>query len=165
MFKNAASLWQPDRWKAVVASAANLAMNILFIHLFSDEFKLDGVILATLLSDVLIQMPWESYAVFSGFFGRAEAKRYWMAQLGYATLALVIALFAWNTVFWVPWEGVKGFLVKGVVAAMVSCALLLALFRDDVFELLQVLKGKRISWNEEAFVFHCHTVLQCGGIH
>ena len=145
MFKNAASLWQQDRWKAVIASFANLALNILFINVFPDEYKLDGVIFATLLTDVVIQMPWEAYAVFSTFFGRQEARKYWLAQFGYLILAVIMAILAWNTVSLVPWDGARGFLIKGFVSAVVSSVLLVALFREDVFELLKSLKGKKVS--------------------
>lgn len=145
MFKNAASLWQPDRWKPVVASFANLAMNILFIKTFAPSFKLDGVILATLLSDVLIQMPWESYAVFSGFFTGEQAKHYWGAQVYYAIMGMAIAGIAYFLVRMVPIEGVPGFLVKGVVSAVVSCVLLLAIFHKDVRLLINVLRGRRLA--------------------
>ena len=145
MFKNAASLWQQDRWKAVIASLANLALNILFINVLAEEYKLDGVILATLLSDIVIQMPWESYAVFSGFFGKEEARRYWIAQCGYAALALVIAVIAWNAVALVPIDGVTGFLVKGTVSATVSIVVLLVLFHADVIELWNTLRKKQLD--------------------
>ena len=145
MFKSAASIWQQDRWKAVVASVANLALNILFIKVFADEYKLDGVIFATLLTDVVIQMPWESYAVFCSFFGRQEAKKYWLAQVGYLVLAVIIAIFALNMVSLVPWEGPVGFLIKGGVSAVASFAPLAVLFREDAIELWKRIRGQDVS--------------------
>lgn len=142
MFKNAAALWQPDRWKAVIASIANLALNILFINVFPPAFKLDGVILATLLSDIIIQMPWESYAVFTSFFTGIEARKYWFAQLGYALLAMLISALAWNVVYFVPLEEMHGFFIKGAIAAAVSFAVLLAFFRKDFILLLNMLRRK-----------------------
>lgn len=137
MFKHAAALWQPDKWKSVVASLANLALNLTFIHVFPDEYKLDGVILATLLTDVFIQMPWESYAVFTAFFGRAEAVRYWRQQAVYLLLAAVFSGATWAAANAVPLDGLHGFFVKGVVAFAVSLGLLLTVFREEALAVLK----------------------------
>ncbi len=137
MFKTAASLWQPDKWKAVVAGIVNLALNLTFINVFPDKYKLDGVILATLLTDVFIQMPWESYAVFTAFFGRKEAVHYWRQQAIYLLLAVVFSGATWGGAYAIPLDGLHGFFVKGVVAMAISVGLLLAVFRKDALAVLK----------------------------
>jgi O-antigen/teichoic acid export membrane protein len=137
MFKNAAALWQPDKWKAVVAGIANLVLNLTFINVFPDEYKLDGVILATLLTDIFIQMPWESYAVFTAFFGRKEAVQYWRQQAIYMLLAVLFSGATWGAAYAIPLSGVQGFFVKSIVAFTVSLGLLLAVFRDDALAVLK----------------------------
>ena len=137
MFKTAASLWQQDRWKAIIASIVNLTMNIVFIQIFPDDFKLDGVILATIISDIIIQMPWESYAVFAAFFTRKEAFLYWRKQLLYFPLAIVVCGLTWVTANVISIEGVVGFAVKGIAATAVAFALLLAIFREDAVFVLK----------------------------
>ena len=145
MFKNAASLWQPDRWKPVLASVANLGMNLMFINFLPDAYKLDGVILATLIADVFIQMPWESYAVFSRFFDRSQARRYWAVQAGYAILAVLITALAWGVAYNIPMEGMPGFVVKGCASALVACLPLLVIFRKDVKSLWRTIRGGSLS--------------------
>ncbi|MBQ7650351.1 MAG: hypothetical protein IJS15_05285, partial [Victivallales bacterium] len=136
MFKNAASLWQQDRWKAVIAAIANLAMNIIFIMTFPDEYKLDGVILSTIISDVLIQLPWESYAVFSAFFTRKEALHYWKRQILYFPLAVIACALTWYAAHSVPLEGLYGLAAKGAAAFAVSVALIAPFFFNDIKEIL-----------------------------
>ncbi|MBP5639714.1 MAG: oligosaccharide flippase family protein [Victivallales bacterium] len=144
MFKNAASLWQQDRWKAVIASLLNLALNFTFVFLFPDGYKLDGVILATLLSDILVQMPWESYAVFSAFFDKEKAWKYWRNQIVYVMLFVSVCTLAWFGAYLIPLEGIAGLVVKGIVSAIISFCFVLAIFRNDVIEMLKtVLKRKK----------------------
>ena len=131
MFKEAAAIWQKDKWKAIIANFANLAMNITFVMTFPDKYKLDGVILSTIISEILIQMPWESYAVFSSFFSRKEAVYYWRRQAVYTLLAILICSVTWYVVYLVPFDGFCALFVKGAVAVFVSSALLLVFLRDD----------------------------------
>ena len=137
MFKNAAGLWQQDRWKAVIASLANLTLNLTFINILPGIYKLDGVILATLLTDIFIQMPWESYAVFTGFFGKNEAMHYWRRQVKYLLLAVLFSGATWAGAYAIPLDGLYGFFVKGVVSMAISIGLLLAVFREDALAVLK----------------------------
>ncbi|MBQ6472898.1 MAG: oligosaccharide flippase family protein [Victivallales bacterium] len=148
MFKNAAALWQPDRWKPVVASVANLCMNLLLINLLPEPYKLDGVILATLVADALIQMPWESYAVFSKFFNGSQARRYWAVQAGYAILAVAVTVLACGVVYGIPMDGVPGFVIKGCAAAVAAAVPLLVIFRRDVLLLWKTIRGGALSTAE-----------------
>ena len=94
-FKSAAAIWRQDRWKPIVAGAVNLATNILFVVFLPDAYKLDGVILSTIIGFVLIQIPWESHVVFTAFFGRSESRAYWRQQAAFAALAFALCTAAW----------------------------------------------------------------------
>ena len=131
MVKESAAIWQKDKWKAIVANFVNLGMNITFVITFPDEYKLDGVILSTIISDVLIQVPWESYAVFTSFFGGKEAKRYWRRQSIYVLLSILVCGVTWYVAFIIPIEGFGGFFLKGAAAAIVSFMLMFIFLRDD----------------------------------
>ncbi len=119
-FKAAAGLWKQDRWKPIVAGAVNLGTNILFVVFLPDAYKLDGVILSTILGFVFIQMPWESHVVFTCFFGRAEARAYWRSCAVFAALALALCAAAWGAARLVPLDGIPGLAAKGVAAAAVA---------------------------------------------
>ena len=134
-FKAAANLWRQDRWKPMVAGAFNLTVNITLVVTLPDEYKLDGVILSTVLSFVLIQIPWESYVMFTRFFGGGEARIYLRTQALSMLKAVVLCASAWYFVRLVPLSGAVGLAAKGAVAAaFVACAMC-ALFRRDVVDL------------------------------
>ena len=94
-FKAAASLWKQDRWKPIVAGAVNLVTNILFVLYLPDAYKLDGVILSTIIGFAFIQIPWESHVVFTAFFGKTESRAYWRDQAAFAAAALALCAAAW----------------------------------------------------------------------
>lgn len=121
-FKAAASLWRADRWKPIVAGVFNLTLNISLVITLPDEYKLDGVICSTILSFVIVQIPWEIHVVFSRFFGTAERRAYIRIQTVFALFALALAAVAWLAASAVAVEGFGGFVLKGAIAGMVACA-------------------------------------------
>ena len=94
-FKSAAGLWRQDRWKPIVAGVVNLALNIALVVTLPDAYKLDGVILSTIVGYVFIQIPWESHVVFTSFFDRHEARAYWRQQALFVLVAFVLCAAAW----------------------------------------------------------------------
>jgi len=141
-FKSAASLWRQDRWKPVVAGVVNLAANILFVIFLPTAYKLDGVILSTILSMALIQIPWESHVLFTEFFDRKQAKIYWRFQGKFALLSLGLCAFAWGASSLLPLGGILGLMVKGAVSGILTSAFLLAFFRQDVTDVMNTLRKK-----------------------
>lgn len=141
-FKSAASLWKGDRWKPIVAGAANLAISIGLVIWLPEGWKLDGVIFGTIASLLFIQIPWETHVLFTGYFTPAQKYRYWMEQVSFAGLAAWLCFGAWLAAFAVMAYGVPGLLLKTVSAACAATAALLMLFRKDCLELLQTLKRR-----------------------
>ena len=138
-FKAAASIWREDRWKPIVAGAANLAMNISFMLFLPDGYKLDGVILSTILSYAAIQMPWESHVLFSTFFDKEKGRTYWRAQMGFAALAVAIPALAWRISEMIDIGGAAGLAAKGAATAAVAGGILLLLFRADFIAAVQTM--------------------------
>lgn len=141
-FKSAASLWRADRWKPVIAGFVNLGLNITFIKVFPEEYKLDGVILSTILSFLLIQIPWESHVMFTSFFNSQQAREYWRFQIRSALLAVLLCSLTWGAAACIPLDGPAGLLLKGGAAAVVSGTLTVVFFRDDLREMLQKLLNR-----------------------
>ena len=143
VFKAAANLWRQDRWKPLVAGAFNLTVNITLVVTLPDAYKLDGVILSTVLSFLLIQIPWESYVMFTSFFGRREAAVYWRVQALGLLKAFVLCFGAWGVACAVPLTGVPGLAAKGSASgafvAFASCGL----FRREVADLASRLFSRR----------------------
>ena len=141
VFKSAAALWKQDRWKPIIAGAVNLGSNILFVLFLPDAYKLDGVIFSTILGFLFIQIPWESYVVFSSFFGKVEARAYWRAYVGFALCTFVVCAVAWLAAWAVPLTGITGLAAKGTAATVVTSLCIVAFFRGDVADAISRLRG------------------------
>lgn len=141
-FKSAAALWRQDRWKPIVAGAVNLAANILFVLFLPEEYKLDGVIASTIIGFAFIQIPWESWVVFTSFFSRSQARAYFRAQAAYSFATLALCAVTWGATKSISLEGVSGLLAKGAVAAAVSFTAIFVLFRSSF---LAMLKSVRLA--------------------
>ena len=144
-FKSAASLWYQDRWKPIVAGILNLTTNILLVIYLPKDYKLDGVIFSTILGLVVVQIPWESHVVFSAFFNREQARKYWRQQFRFAFLAASLCFLAWGGASLIRLYGILGLLIKGFVAAVIPAGFLFAFFRQDVTAVLDAVHKKSAS--------------------
>lgn len=142
--KTSARLWRPDRWKPIVAGAANLLLSFLFIIYLPESYKLDGVIFATIVTMGGIQFPWEAHVVFSNLFNGKQARVYWRFQAEFLGLAVALCLFTWGVAALIPKWGFTGVIVKAVVAALFAGGVLAAYFKQDVLEVMKkVFPGAR----------------------
>lgn len=64
LYRDAAGMWWPDRFRPYVVSILNIAMNILLVHLYG----LEGVVFATLFTSVCMSYPWILFILFNGYF-------------------------------------------------------------------------------------------------
>ena len=142
-FKSAASLWRQDRWKPIVAGAVNLGSNILFVLFLPDAYKLDGVIFSTIIGFAFIQIPWESYVVFTAFFGKVEARAYWRSHAGFAAFSVVLCEAAWLAARAVPLGGIPGLFAKAVAATAVASLCMALVFRNDIRDILGKFRRRR----------------------
>lgn len=142
-FKSGAALWHQDQWKPLVAGAVNLITNVLLVIYLPKEYKLDGVIFSTIISLLLIQVPWESHVVFTAFFNREQARIYWRFHLKFALLAIFLCTITWGSASLIPLGGILGLAVKGMIAAIISSSFLLAFFRQDVTDVVNAVRKKK----------------------
>jgi len=138
-FKAAASLWKEDQWKPVVGGGVKLVTCLLFILILPDDYKLDGVILSTIIGYVFVQIPWESHVLFTRFFDRQQARLYWRHQAFFLLMTLLLCGITWGAAALIPMEKIPGLILKGAVAALLSGGLVFAIFRKDMLLTLKML--------------------------
>ena len=131
-FKSAASIWRQDRWKPIVGGAVNLTLNILLVIYLPPAYRLDGILFSTIVSFVVIQMPWEAHVVFTVYFNREQGKCYWRAQFRTAVWTLSLGAATWASAATIALDGLPGLAVKGLVALVVSGGLTCLLFRHEM---------------------------------
>lgn len=91
VYKDAAGVWHKDRFRPLVTALANLAMNLIMVQFWG----LYGILLSTVLSTVLVGMPWLFKNLFSTIF-TVRPKNYIFSILRYlalAALACTVCIF------------------------------------------------------------------------
>ena len=84
-YKDAAGMWWADKWRPIVGCIVNLILNIVMVK----TIGVVGVMLSTVISYALVEIPWETHALFKNYFGNNE-KRYYM-QLVTSTFCIFIS--------------------------------------------------------------------------
>lgn len=64
LYKDAAGLWYKDRYRPLITSLTNLGLNVLLVRVIG----IYGVLLSTVISIVLVGMPWLLHNLFSTLF-------------------------------------------------------------------------------------------------
>ena len=145
-FKSAALLWKQDRWKPIVAGVVNLSLNITMVIFLPEQYKLDGVILSTIVGFAFIQIPWETHVVFTHFYNRTQQWQYLEQHASFAVLALMQCFLTWSAANMVTMNrALQRLIVKGIAAAIVSSLLTLLFFYDDIKEFLEKRKEASTS--------------------
>ncbi len=84
LYKDASGMWHEDKFRPLVTALANLIMNIVMVQFWG----LYGILLSTILSILLIGMPWLLHNLFTTLF-RTSPVRYIGRLLLYALIAVV----------------------------------------------------------------------------
>lgn len=84
-YKDATGMWWADRWKPLVGCIVNLSLNIILVKLVG----VSGVMISTVISYVLVEIPWETHVLFKIYFKCSEKNYY--AEMINTTLKMVIA--------------------------------------------------------------------------
>lgn len=63
VYKDAAGMWWNDRWKPIVYCLVNIVVSIILVK----NIGIDGVIIGTIVSQLFVAIPWETYVFFKGY--------------------------------------------------------------------------------------------------
>ncbi|MCR4622790.1 MAG: polysaccharide biosynthesis protein [Clostridiales bacterium] len=142
MFKDAAGIWHRDRFRPLTAALVNLALNLATVR----AWGLYGILLSTVVSIALVQVPWLFHNLFSEIFPREHL---WEYVKEFCLLALLALLGC--AASWLICSGFEaGIWIKLLTGAAVSfvvpnllfflCFGRSELFRSTVRQLFQTLK-------------------------
>ncbi len=87
LFRNASGAFYYDRWKPLAEIIMNLVLSLIFVNVFPDEYKVVGVVVATIIVVLLISDVIEPYVLHRRVFG-VSVKYFWIKN--YACIALFV---------------------------------------------------------------------------
>ena len=91
MFKDAAGIWRKDRWRPLTGALVNLGLNLATVQWLG----LYGVLLSSVISIVVVQIPWLLHNLFDEVFPRKYLWKYVRFFCCFVSIALVSCAGAW----------------------------------------------------------------------
>ena len=137
-YKDAGGIWHKDRFRPMCVTIVNLGLNLLTVKIFG----LYGVILSTVISYLVVGMPWMLHNIFNTLFHRSAFGYIIKCILGIVGTVIACAISSAFCAM-INIEGVIGFIIKGIIVTIVSNVLFLLLyFRTEEFKSIVVMASK-----------------------
>ncbi len=131
-YKDAAGIWRKDRFRPLVTAIANLSINLLLVNYMG----IYGVLLSTVLSMVLIGMPWLLQNLFTELFHN-NLREYVLGLIKHLCVAVLSCVIAFVLCSVIPDKGLITLAVKALICIVISNSLLFCIWhRKEEFSKL-----------------------------
>lgn len=143
-FKDAAGMWWEDKWKPLVAGLFNLLVNIILVQYIG----VNGVIISTILSYMLVEIPWETKVLFRNYF-KMSTFDYYRTHLKFLFVSLISGTATFGCCWVIQMEGIWGWLIKAGVCAVIPNCIYFIVYRKqeefhEIINMLVMLKKRLI---------------------
>lgn len=89
-YKDAGGIWHEDRFRPLITAITNLGMNLVMVQFWG----LYGIILSTVLSMILVGMPWLFHNLFTTMFEKKKLKKYLISLFFYIIVSFVACIIS-----------------------------------------------------------------------
>lgn len=107
LYKDSAGLWEVDALKPYVESIFNVIVNIILVNLIG----INGVLISSILALLIIDTPWEVYALFKAYFIEMHKKKYYYTIAKYIVIFLIAGILTYIFSIYTPFKGIIKFLI------------------------------------------------------
>ena len=141
LFRNASGTFYNDRWKPVAEGIVNVVLSILFVLFFPDNYKVVGVIVATIITTLLICDIVEPYVIYRYIFEKSP-KKFFIKNYTYILIFLV-ALIILTFLIRNDLNPINGILINGFISvgiSIITIGLVSTLdksFRNKILEIIK----------------------------
>ena len=125
VYKDAAGIWHEDRFRPLFTALSNLVMNLIMVRFWG----IYGVLLSTVISMVLIGMPWLLHNLFTVLYPQKLVICYLKQLLGQTLTTVAVCLIAYYLASFVSVAGIIGLLLKLLIAAFVGIVIYICIYR------------------------------------
>lgn len=136
-YKDAAGMWMSDIMKPYVSIVLVLALNLLLIG----RLGINGVLIATIITMVLVNIPWETYVTFKELLNRS-AWEYYKMLLTFAAATVLCSISCYMVTNLIAEDNFIQLLLKGVICCILPNCIWFALFMktEEMRDLLAIIK-------------------------
>ena len=125
VYKDAGGIWHEDRYRPLLAGICNLTLNLVMVRFIG----IYGIVLSTILSVLIVSLPWLLNNLFKHLFVGQNKKLYLLDML-YWLLIIVMACVLTNGIcVFVTDSGIFGIIVRLFLCTIVPNSLFFLVFR------------------------------------
>ena len=145
MFKDAAGIWTLDKWRPLTAALVNLGLNLATVNWLG----LYGVLLSTVISIVVVQIPWLFHNLFKTIFPHEYMWKYIFFFCSFIILALVSCVGSWFACSWHSFSPWPSFFINGIISFILPNILFFviygrnALFKESITQIIRVVVKRK----------------------
>lgn len=115
-YKDAAGIWHEDRFRPLVTGIVNVILNLILVNYIG----LFGILLSTIISMVLVGMPWLIHNLFTVIFQR-NAVEFIIKLFQYVLVTVVSCVITYQiTQLFTIKNSILGFLIQGMIVFCVA---------------------------------------------
>lgn len=125
-YKDAAGIWHEDRYRPLVTAFVNLGMNLIMVQFWG----IYGIVLSTVLSMVIVGMPWLLHNLFTVLFSKSKLKPYLRSLLGYTLVVIVVCIITYSVTSLVQMSKWGTLVIRGILCCTIPNILFLIIFKN-----------------------------------
>ena len=114
-YKDSAGIWHKDRFRTIITAIANLTLNLILVNFIG----IYGVILSTVLTILMIGMPWLIHNLFTEVFKR-NPKQYILQIFKYTVTVLISVLTSYCICNFINGYNILSLILRGIICVLVS---------------------------------------------
>lgn len=139
--KDATGLWHTDRFRPLIGAIVNLILNIILVQYIG----LYGILLSTIISYVLVSMPWLLHNLFKYIYKR-DKKQYIKSLISYLIITILSCTLTYFVCLKIHISGIARIIIILIICILISNVLQFVVFRNkDEFKQSVILVKKMLS--------------------
>lgn len=114
-YTDANGLWWKERVRSAVETLSNIVLNFVLVQVLG----VFGIVIATAISIVVIEIPWCTTILFDNYFVGKSKLKYIGSQIYYAFTTVCACLITYEVCSFIPVQGISEIVLKGIVCLIV----------------------------------------------
>ncbi|MBR3579549.1 MAG: oligosaccharide flippase family protein [Lachnospiraceae bacterium] len=145
MFKDAAGIWKIDKWRPLTAALVNIGLDLILVQ----WIELYGVIFATIISIVVVQIPWLFHNLFKAVFPHKYLWEYIKLYCSFIIVSLFSCFVCWFVCSQINLGAWAMFFINAIISFIIANLIFFIvygrnnLFKESVTQIIKVVLRKK----------------------
>ena len=131
VYTTGSGLWWEGRYRSIAETVANIILN----WTLGKYFGVNGIIVATIISILVINFLWGTQILFKYYFKEKNPVIFYLEHVLYAVVVVVVCFISFNVCKIVNFKGIGGLITKAIIITIVSNLIfLVCYFKKNYFK-------------------------------